>query len=88
MTTTRQQILQAIAEMSQLYPDWRFGEIVMNVATWARTPNGLNAPAWDVEDDEFLATMRGHIERRRQALAEDAAQKSADGLSQAAPASK
>ncbi len=69
MTNTRQQILEAIAEMSELYPDWRFGEIVINVATWARQPTGPNDPTWDVEDEEFLATLRGHIDRRRAALA-------------------
>ncbi len=69
MNPTRQELLQAIAEMWELYPDWRLGQMIQNVAMWARQPTEPVDPTWDVEDEEFLTTLRGHIERRRAALA-------------------
>lgn len=63
MSPTREEIFVAIREMSDRYPDWRFGQMVVNIANWARDP----APEsiWDVEDDEFLAAVREHLEKRR-----------------------
>jgi hypothetical protein len=72
MTALRQQLLQAIAEMWDLHPEWRLGQMIQNVAGWARQPTEPIDPTWDVEDEEFLTTMRAHIERRRKVLAEDA----------------
>jgi hypothetical protein len=72
MTTIRQQLLEAIAEMWELYPHWRLGQMIINVALWARQPTEPIDPTWDVEDEELLNGLRGHIERRRRMLAEDA----------------
>jgi hypothetical protein len=72
MSTVRQQLLETIAEMWELYPDWRLGQLVINGAMWARQPTEPIDPTWDVEDEELLNGLRGHIERRRRMLAEDA----------------
>ena len=37
-------LLAAVAELSQRYPDWRLGQLVANVAGWA------DCEIWDVED--------------------------------------
>jgi len=72
MTTLRQQLLETLAEMWELYPHWRLGQMIINGALWARQPTEPIDPTWDVEDEELLTTLRGHIERRRRMLAEDA----------------
>jgi hypothetical protein len=72
MTPIQCQLIQAVEEMWDLHPGWRLGQMIENVALWARQPTEPIDPTWDVEDEELLTTLRGHIERRRKALAEDA----------------
>lgn len=63
MKTSREELLQVLAELSDLFPDWRFGQLVANVATAAR---GTQVEAiWDSEDDELLAAARRLLERNR-----------------------
>lgn len=61
MTAIRQEILQALTELSERYPNWRFGQMVANVSSWAREPTA--EAVWDVEDEEFLKGIRSHLER-------------------------
>jgi hypothetical protein len=67
MNTTRKEIFTALAEMSERYPDWRFGQLVANVSFWAKgpTPEAI----WDVEDQQFLETMKRHLEKQRPSAA-------------------
>jgi DNA phosphorothioation-dependent restriction protein DptG len=61
MTPARQEILRVLEALSQLYPDMRFGQLVVNISNWAtHTPDAV----WDVEDDTFLAAAQSHLERR------------------------
>ncbi len=59
MTPARRAILLAMADMSERYPEMRFGQLVANIASWANGPTA--AAVWDVEDDEFLAGIQSHI---------------------------
>jgi hypothetical protein len=62
MKTSREELLEALAELGALFPDWRFGQMVANVAS--ATPRGTEAAAiWDSEDDELLAAARRLLER-------------------------
>jgi hypothetical protein len=51
----RSELLAAIAELCQHYPDWRFGQLVANVAGWA------DQEIWDVEDVQLLQAARLHL---------------------------
>jgi len=62
MTDTRKQLLKALEEMSDRYPEWRFGQLVANVSYWAKEPS-VEA-IWDVEDEEFLEGIRSHLEKQ------------------------
>ena len=53
----RVELLAAITELSQRYPNWRFGQLVANVAGWA------DQEIWDVEDEAFLEAARLHLEQ-------------------------
>jgi hypothetical protein len=64
MTTTRQKILEALGEMSDLYPDMRFGQLVANMSFLAKEPT-VEA-IWDVEDEQFLEALKKHLEKKRQ----------------------
>jgi hypothetical protein len=65
MTAARQEILKLLETMSDRYPEWRFGQLVANVAGWAKQPTEPgDSGVWDVEDDEFLAAIQGHLDRR------------------------
>jgi len=64
MKTSREELLQVLAELGTLFPDWRFGQLVANVAS--ATPRGMEAETiWDSEDDELLAAARRLLERNR-----------------------
>jgi hypothetical protein len=62
--STRHQLLEILAELGEAFPDWRFGQLVANVATSARGPQA--EAIWDSEDDELLAAARLLVERNRE----------------------
>ena len=49
-------LLAAIAELCQRYPDWRLGQLVVNVAGWA------DQEVRDVEDEQLLEAARLHLQ--------------------------
>jgi hypothetical protein len=55
-TTERADLLIALTELSRRYPNWRFGQLVANVAGWA------DVDVWDVEDAQLLAAARSHLQ--------------------------
>src|SRR5437660_7297379 len=63
MKTARAELLQVLAELSAVFPDWRFGQLVANVATAARGPQ-VEALG-DSENEELLAAARRLLERHR-----------------------
>ncbi len=69
MTPIRREVLQVLAELSDLYPDMRIGQLVENVSMWAKGPEA--GAVWDVEDEEFLQTAKEHLDRRLKVLASD-----------------
>ncbi len=59
----RQEVLQALTELSELAPEVRLGQLIANLSYLAR---GLsNEAIWDMEDDELLAAARKHLEEWR-----------------------
>ncbi len=63
MTPERSEMIRALEEMSEIYPHWRFGQLVANISSWARGPKP--GAVWDVEDEEFLRGVRSHLEYRK-----------------------
>jgi hypothetical protein len=57
----RTQIAAVLDELRKLHPEWRLGQLVANVAMWAKGP--ADSAVWDVEDEEFLKAAREHIAR-------------------------
>ena len=55
MNKERVDLLAALAELSQRYPDWRLGQLVANVAGWA------DQEIWDVEDEQLLEALQLHL---------------------------
>ena len=60
---TRKELLNVIAELSDLTPDIRLGQLVANLSYMARGP--AKEAVYDVEDDELLAAAREHLEQWR-----------------------
>jgi hypothetical protein len=54
--TPRPELLTVIAELCRQYPDWRFGQLIANVAGWA------DQEIWDVEDEQLLAAVKLHLQ--------------------------
>ena len=64
MNTSREELLQLLGELSKLFPDWRFGQLVANLAS--ATERGAHAEAiWESEDEELLAAARRLLDRNR-----------------------
>ena len=53
----RADLLAAIVQLCQRYPEWRFGQLVANVAGWA------DQEIWDVEDEQLLNAARLHLKQ-------------------------
>jgi hypothetical protein len=57
--TTRHELLKLIEELSAVCPEYRFGQLVLNLAFLAREDG--DRLAWDVEDAEFVQAARKHL---------------------------
>ena len=57
----RPQVLTALAELSDAFPDWRFGQMIANLALVARGPD--SGSIWDMEDEELLAAIHWHLKQ-------------------------
>jgi hypothetical protein len=62
--STRTELLKAIAELTELHPEWRLGQMLANLAMAAG--HSESSAVWDLADDEALAAARRLIERRQQ----------------------
>ena len=58
-----QDLTEAIGELRQLFPDWRLGQLIANLALAAGSTD--NAAIWDIEDEQLLGAARRLIERNR-----------------------
>jgi hypothetical protein len=63
MKPSREELLQVLGRLGELFPDWRFGQLVANVATAAKGPQVEGI--WDSEDEELLAAARRLVERNQ-----------------------
>jgi hypothetical protein len=61
--TTSDALLQAVARLRQLFPEWRFGQLVAKLTTAAGCQQA--EAIWDVEDDQLLAAAQRLIARNR-----------------------
>ncbi len=58
MMSTRQEILRELERLSELTPEVRFGQLIVNLSYLAL---GAKAEApWDVEDEDLLRAIREH----------------------------
>ena len=58
---TRDELLSALSELGKLFPDWRMGQTLANLAMAAGHPE--SGAVWDLEDNEALAAALRLIER-------------------------
>jgi hypothetical protein len=61
MPNERQDLSEALMELWKHYPQWRFGQLVSNVAAWA----GEDVPGaiGDVSDQDLLRAAREHLKK-------------------------
>ena len=60
----KQDVLLALAELSAVFPEWRFGQMIANLAVVAR--GATSEAIWDVEDEELLAAVHRQLDKRRE----------------------
>jgi hypothetical protein len=59
MTVPRTELLRVLAELSELCPEMRLGQLIANLATLAQ--GATVESIWDAEDDELLAAARQQL---------------------------
>jgi hypothetical protein len=57
--STRQELIRLIEELSVACPEYRFGQLVLNLAFLAREDG--DSLAWRIEDAEFVEAARKHL---------------------------
>jgi hypothetical protein len=64
--TSPDALIQAVAQLRELFPEWRFGQLVANLVTAA----GCQQPEaiWDVEDQQLLIAAQRLIARNQNRL--------------------
>jgi hypothetical protein len=62
--STRAELLIALNELGALFPDWRLGQTLANLAMAAGHPE--SGAVWELEDSEALTAARRLIERNSQ----------------------
>jgi hypothetical protein len=62
-TPVRNDILMALGELSEAFPELRFGQMIANLAVAAR--GATTEAIWDVEDDELLTAIVRLLDKRR-----------------------
>jgi hypothetical protein len=63
ISPVRLEVLQILAELSEICPEVRLGQLMVNLSYMAR---GLsNESIWDMEDEELLEVARKHLEQWR-----------------------
>ena len=55
----RLELIRLIEEMSEGYPEFRLGQLIANLAFWAR--GDQEGAVWNVEDEELMAAAREQI---------------------------
>ena len=56
---TRRELLQLLEELSAACPEYRLGQLVLNLAFMAREDG--DRLAWQIEDAEFVESARKHL---------------------------
>jgi hypothetical protein len=63
MNPVRQDVLKVLTELSELVPEVRLGQLIVNLSYLGR---GLsNEAVWDMEDEELLTVASKHLEEWR-----------------------
>jgi hypothetical protein len=55
----RKEVLRALEELSEACPDYRFGQMIANLAMLARGDE--EGAIWEMDDEESLAASRKHL---------------------------
>jgi hypothetical protein len=63
-TSNDDDLFEALKAMRARYADWRFGQLVCNVASWAR--GAQPSSVWDVEDRELMQAAQDHLRKREE----------------------
>lgn len=67
LQANRAELLKVLAELSELHPQWRLGQMLANLAMSAGRSE--SEAIWDLEDHEALAAARRMLEKHRQQVA-------------------
>lgn len=57
---TRVEVIEAVERLWDRYPDWRLGQLVVNIAVFSRGQDGAEE-VWNLENDEILTTIHKHL---------------------------
>lgn len=59
ISPVRKEVLDLLAQISEVAPDVRFGQLIANLSYLALGPT--NEAIWDMEDEQLLEVVRQHL---------------------------
>jgi hypothetical protein len=65
--STRAELLKALADLSEIHPNWRLGQMLANVAMAAGHTE--SEAVWELQDEEALTAARTMLESTQQRIA-------------------
>lgn len=72
MTPVRKELLEVLQKISEISPDVRFGQMIVNFSYFAR--GSTDEAAWDVEDAELLEAAQDYLAHKKTNAASAASQ--------------
>lgn len=64
--TISEQLHETLSELHRIYPQWRYGQLIINVTSWAGVERPMDP--WDATDQQLLEAARNHLAKARSAL--------------------
>lgn len=60
-------VLQHIAQVWRLHPEWRLGQLVCNVAAWHDVSHNA---VWDIDDETLVSEIERHVSQYDEVVAD------------------
>ena len=59
---TKEETIKKVMEIWDLYPDWRLGQLLCNLAVWER---GTKADeVWELTNEEIIKSVNSHLKKK------------------------
>lgn len=58
----KKETLDKVLEIWKVYPDWRLGQLICNLAVWERDAN--QDAIWELTNEEIVSAINSHLAKK------------------------